>query len=141
MLSTKQLLVFLSLTLSLSPTYAHKCKPPRPASEVWDKSSNIFLAQVASVEIIREGSKEENDAGERHGYFTVLEQFKGNAESIPYLISANKPICCIGQIKLKEGDQFYIFTSSSDMPVYVKACAYAKYRKDHDQLLKLKNAK
>ncbi len=139
MITTKNLLVFLSLILWLSPTYAFKCKP-RPAVEAWDNSLNIFLAQVTEVEIIREGNKEKNDAGERHGYFRVLEQFKGNAKSIPYLRSANNPICCIGHIKLNKGDQFYIFTSANDKPVHVNACAYAKYRKDHDQLLKLKNA-
>ena len=136
---TKNLVAFLILILCLSPAHAFKCKP-RPAVDAWDNSSNIFLAEVTNVEVVREGSKEKNDAGERHGNFTVLEQFKGSAKYVPYLRSANNPICCIGGITLKKGDQFYIFTSKNNKPVYVNACSYAKYRTDHDQLLQLKNA-
>lgn len=139
MLTTHNLLVPLALMLCLSPAYAFKCKP-LAAVDAWHNSSNIFLAEVTDVEVIQEGNKATNDAGERHGHFTVLEQFKGSAKSIPYLRSANHPICCIGQVKLNKGDQFYIFTSASDESVYVNACAAAKYRKDHDELLKLKNS-
>lgn len=112
--------VTIFLTLASLNIFACSCVESTLHEKI-SSSAVIFVAEVNKIETIEKSDPEMLDGGTRHGYFKVIETLKGSTKNVPYIESADSPICCICQAKLENNTNYVVFTNG-DGPASYSLC-------------------
>ena len=128
-----QLIIFYFLISPLA--VACSCASFSLAEKV-QSSDNIFIVKVTDVRVLEKGDQESFFAGSRRGYFDVIETLKGSANGLSYIESADLPICCMCQMKVRIETNYLVF-QNSEQSIHLSSCGFTLPVSENSDLPKL----
>lgn len=91
-------------------------------------SENVFLVVIKSTSVVRQDHQR---PGIVHGYFDVIETYKGSAQGVPY-IAVGETLGTTCSLKIEQEKRYYVFTDE-DGPVWYNMCSNTVHEMWHEQ--------
>lgn len=127
----KNIIRIITLSLYFCSSFALACSCGHiTLEEKVNLSENIFIVETNRIETIIEADDENIPSGKRHAYFKVLETLKGSPSGIEFIVSAEKPICCMCHSKVTNNTKYLVFNTGGDK-IFLNTCSLTQ--RVHDQ--------
>lgn len=118
------------LYLCSSVVMACSCFNPSLAEKV-SGADNIFIVETNKIETVIPAGNKEVPSGKRKAYFKVLETLKGSSTGTDFIVSAEKPICCMCHSKVKNKTKYLVFNNGGD--IHLGSCSATRILHNHEE--------
>ena len=93
-------------------------------SEKVNLSENIFIVETYNIETTKKSDVKNYSSGQRRGYFKVLDTIKGSSSGMEVISSAEEPVCCMCQLKVKDKTKYLVFNNGGD--IHLSTCGFTQ---------------